>query len=49
VPVKKVVMDCELCKKLLWAIKKLKTVWSKPLKIVKSSLIYVFTVLSESY
>jgi hypothetical protein len=31
----------------LWAVKKLKTVWWKPLKIVKNSSIYVFTVSSE--
>jgi hypothetical protein len=50
-----------LWKKLLWAVscgkscyrlcavKKLKIVWWKPLKFVKSSSIYVFTVPSKSH
>ena len=50
-----------LWKKLLWAVscgksccrlcavKKLKIVWWKPLKVVKSFLIYVFTVPSKSH
>jgi hypothetical protein len=33
----------------LWAVKKLKIVWSKLLKVIKSSSIYVFIVLSESH
>jgi hypothetical protein len=31
----------------LQAVKKLKTVWWKPLKVVKNSSIYVFTVSSK--
>jgi hypothetical protein len=38
--VEKAAVDCKL-------LKKLKTVWWKPLKVVKNSSIYIFTVSSE--
>jgi hypothetical protein len=45
----KVVVYCELWKKLMCAVRcqKVKTVWWKPLKDVKSFSIYVFTILSK--